>query len=86
MQFASFYGGIVMIVCVLEIFAGFCILMRLFAMNIKTNLYEFNGAFAGAEEDLTAEDRIKLFKHLFEIIEFHSRAKELSYLFILLRI
>lgn len=79
LQISWFYGGIYIVLCTLEAFAGFCSLIRAFTMDVQKNLKEFDSAIENVQEKFTAKNRAEFAKNFCDIIEFHSTAKQLSY-------
>lgn len=73
-----FYGGILIVISSLEIFAAFSVLMTALTMDIKQQLKDLNNAIIRVDGNFTSERRIEIYRHLCEIIEFHSNAKELN--------
>lgn len=65
--------------CTHVLIVGFCLSVTDFVLDIEENLRRLNKNIAGDKnKKLTIKEQTELRKNIFDIIEFHSEAKELS--------
>lgn len=80
-QSAWLSGGALVVLSTMLPFSGICELFGAFCMDINQNLANLNDKVVNFKQNFTADDRIQIIKRFYAIIEFHSEAKQLSFLF-----
>lgn len=77
-QTAWLLSGGAVVLSIIVAFIGICDLLRAFCRDIIEHLADLNNVVVEANNSFTASDRTRIATEFYAIIEFHSKAKQLS--------